>query len=73
MMSNLVSVYVTPTEAEAVSLCMLLESAGIEAIHRITNFGAGAFDGWSAGGPQEILVSAKDAELAREVLARASA
>jgi hypothetical protein len=71
--SDLVSVYVTRTEAEAISLCMLLQSAGIEAIHRITNLGAGAFDGWSAGGPREILVRPEDAEVAREVLAPESA
>jgi hypothetical protein len=56
------------TEAEAISLGALLESAGIQSMYRMTNAGAGAFDGWAAGAPQEILVRAEDAELAREVL-----
>ncbi len=37
-------------------------------MHRLTNQGAGAFDGWSAGGPHEILVRAEDIVAAREVL-----
>ena len=69
MMDELVVVETARTEAEAVSLCQLLESAGIKSTYRITNLGAGAFDGWSAGAPQEIVVRAQDAELAREVLA----
>ena len=56
------------TEAEAISLGALLGSAGIQSMYRMTNAGAGAFDGWAAGAPQEILVRAEDAELAREVL-----
>jgi|SoiMetStandDraft_2_1073263.scaffolds.fasta_scaffold99354_2 hypothetical protein len=67
-MDDLVVVETARSEAEAVSLCQLLESAGIDATYRITNLGAGAFDGWSSGAPQEILVRAQDAELAREVL-----
>jgi hypothetical protein len=67
-MDELVVVETARTEAEAVSLCALLQSAGISCSYRITNTGAGAFDGWSAAAPQEIVVRAQDAELAREVL-----
>ena len=67
-MDDLVVVETARTEAEAVSLCALLESAGITSTYRITNAGAGAFDGWSAAAPQEIVVRAEDAELARQVL-----
>jgi hypothetical protein len=70
---ELVRVGVAATEAEAVGLVSLLESAGVAAMYRMTNAGAGAFDGWSAGAPQEILVRAHDAELAREVLGPADA
>jgi hypothetical protein len=65
---ELVRVAVAATEGEAVSLTSLLESAGVQSMYRMTNTGAGAFDGWAAGAPQEILVRADDAELAREVL-----
>lgn len=59
---------VAQSEGEAVSLCALLESAGIKSMHRLTNAGAGAYDGWAAGAPQEIVVLAEDADLARQVL-----
>jgi hypothetical protein len=67
-MDELVVVETAQNEAEAVTLCALLESAGIETERRITNLGAGFTDGWSPASPQEILVRAEDAELAREVL-----
>jgi Putative prokaryotic signal transducing protein len=67
-MGELVTVSVVQTEGEAVSLCALLQSAGIEAIQRPTNMGVGAYDGWAPGGPREIVVDEEDAELAREVL-----
>ncbi len=35
---------------------------------RVTNQGAGAFDGMSVGGPHEILVRREDMDAAREVL-----
>ena len=68
-MNDFVVVETAMNEAEAVTLCALLESAGIECDRRITNFGAGAFDGWSPSAPQEILVPEKDVELAKQVLA----
>ena len=68
-MDDLVVVGYAGSEGEAVSLSALLETAGIKSIYRVTNTGAGAYDGWAAGAQHEIIVSAKDAELAREVLA----
>jgi Putative prokaryotic signal transducing protein len=65
---ELAAVEVVGTEPEAELLCSLLRSAGIKCMHRPTNQGAGAFDGWSAGGPREILVRAEDIVAAREVL-----
>ena len=65
---ELAAVEVVGTEPEAELLCSLLRSAGIKCMHRLTNQGAGAFDGWSAGGPREILVRAEDIVAAREVL-----
>ena len=67
-MDELVRVGFASSEGEAVSLTALLASAGIDAIYRVTNAGAGAFDGWAAGAPHEILVRAEDAETAREIL-----
>ena len=68
MTDELVIVAVVSDEGEAVALSGLLKSAGIEAIYRVTNIGAGAYDGWASGAPHEILVRAEDAEVAREVL-----
>jgi hypothetical protein len=67
-MDDLESVGLANSEGEAVALCALLESAGIKPTYRLTNVGAGAYDGWSAGAAQEILVRLEDAELAGEVL-----
>jgi hypothetical protein len=67
-MADFVVVSVAQSEGEAVSLCALLETAGIKSMHRLTNVGAVAYDGWAAGASQEIVVRAEDAELAREVL-----
>jgi Putative prokaryotic signal transducing protein len=67
-MDELVVVTIASSEGEAVSLSALLKSAGIESIYRVTNTGAGAFDGWASGAAHEILVRAEDAETAREIL-----
>ncbi len=53
-------------------LCGLLRSAGIECMYRVTDQGAGAFDGMSVGGPHEILVRREDMDAAREVLSAQS-
>lgn len=63
-----VVVTVVSTEVEAEMLCSLLRSAGIDCMRRLTNRGAGASDGVSSGGPQEVIVRAEDVETAREVL-----
>ena len=67
-MADLETVEVVRTETEAELLCSLLESAGIAAIHRVTNQGAGASDGLTSGGPHEVLVRPEDLASAREVL-----
>jgi len=65
---DLAAVEVVGTEPEAELLCSLLRSAGIKCMHRLTNQGAGAFEGWSAGGTREILVRTEDLTAARQVL-----
>ena len=71
-MDNLGPVEVVRTESEAEMLCGLLRSAGIECMYRVTDQGAGAFDGMSVGGPHEILVRREDMDAAREVLSAQS-
>jgi Putative prokaryotic signal transducing protein len=66
--ADLVVLEVVRTEAEAELLTALLESAGIESTHRLTNVGAGAFEGLPGGGPREVVVRAEDAAAARQVL-----
>jgi hypothetical protein len=70
-MDELAVVDVVPTEAVAGLLCGLLRDAGIECTYRLTNQGAGAFEGIPGGGPQEILVRTDDLESARAVLDQA--
>jgi hypothetical protein len=66
--SELAVVDVVSSEAEAEMLCGLLRTAGIESMHRLTDRGAGAFEGMPVGGPREILVREEDLGAAREVL-----
>ena len=68
-MGELVRLTVVPNEPEAELIRQLLATAGIESLQRPTDFAAGAFDGWSAGGPREVLVAASDLETARELIA----
>jgi hypothetical protein len=65
---ELVVAGVATTEPEAAVACGLLRTAGIWCASRVTNFGAGASDGLSVGGPHEILVRREDLEPARQVL-----
>jgi hypothetical protein len=65
---ELVVVGVATTEPEAAVACGLLRTAGIWCASRVTNFGAGASDGLSVGGPHEILVRREDLQPARQVL-----
>jgi hypothetical protein len=67
-MEELVVVDVVATEPEAELLCSLLRSSGIRCMRRLTNRGAGAFEGVPGGGPQEVLVRKEDLQPAREVL-----
>jgi putative signal transducing protein len=66
-MDDLVAVEVVRTEPEAELLCGLLRGAGIRCMHKVTNMGAGVFEGLP-GGPQEVLVRTDDLEAARQVL-----
>jgi Putative prokaryotic signal transducing protein len=66
--SGLVRLTIVPSEPEAEMIRQLLATAGIESMQRPTDFGAGAFDGWSPGGPREVLVAAPDLETARELI-----
>jgi hypothetical protein len=70
VVDELAVVEVVPTEPQAELLCGLLRSAGIQCTYRLTNQGAGAFEGIPGGGPQEILVRTDDLESARTVLDR---
>jgi hypothetical protein len=65
---ELVVVQVAGSEPEAELLCSLLRDAGIGCLSRPTNFGAGAGDGIATSGPHEIMVAARDAQAAREIL-----
>jgi hypothetical protein len=67
-MDELVVVEVVATEAEAALLCSLLRNAGIRCTYRVSNYGAGAADGLSVGGPQEVIVRSEDLASAREIL-----
>jgi hypothetical protein len=66
---DLVVVDVVPTVIEANLLCGILRDAGIECFDRPTNFAVGALDGYTSGGPREIVVRAEDEQAARETLA----
>ena len=71
-MSGLAVVTVAPNEVTADLICSFLREEGILCNHRITNIGAGAWDGVpSAAGPREVVVDAADLDQARRVLAAA--
>jgi len=67
-MEDVVVMKTVGSEAEAEIVCSLLRTAGIECTHRITDFGAGAADGMSVGGPREILVRRADLATAVEIV-----
>jgi hypothetical protein len=63
---------IVPNEVDADLLCSFLRTQGIRCNHRVTNIGAGGWDGVpNAGGPREILVDPDELERAREALASA--
>jgi hypothetical protein len=67
-----VVVTIAPNEVAADVVCTFLRAEGIRCAHRITNIGAGSWDGVpNAGGAREVLVAPEDLELAREALASA--
>jgi len=71
-MDEPVRVTIAPNEVAADLVCSFLRAEGIRCAHRITNLGAGAWDGVpNAGGPREILVDPADLLAAREALASA--
>ncbi|MGH3111287.1 MAG: putative signal transducing protein [Gaiellaceae bacterium] len=68
--AELVRLTIVGSEAEAELVRGLLATEGIESMQRPTDVGAGALDGWAAGGSREILVRAADLENARELIAK---
>jgi hypothetical protein len=63
---------IVPNEVEADLVCSFLRTQGIRCNHRVTNVGAGGWDGVpNAGGPREVLVDPADLERAREAVASA--
>jgi hypothetical protein len=63
---------IAPNEISADLVCTFLRAEGIRCGHRITNVGAGSWDGVpNAGGAREVLVDPDDLERAREALASA--
>lgn len=65
---DFVAVDVARNEPQAPFLTGLLRDAGIDALSKLTNQGAGAGDGLGAGVSHAILVRHRDLEAAREVL-----
>lgn len=71
-MDDPVRVLIVPNEVEADVVCSFLRAAGFRCGHRVTNLGAGSWDGVpNVGGAREVLVDPADLEAAREVLASA--
>ena len=68
MSDDLVRLTVVANETEAELLRALLATEGIESMQRVTDFAAGALDGWAAGGAREILVRAGDLDGARKLV-----
>ena len=68
MSDDLVRLTVVANETEAELPRALLATEGIESMQRVTDFAAGALDGWAAGGAREILVRAGDLDGARKLV-----
>ena len=66
---GLVRLTIVPNEIEAEQIRSLLGLEGIEAMHRITNFGSGSIDaGTSMAGAREVLVDEENLETARALI-----
>lgn len=71
-MPDPVRVTIVPNEVAADVVCTFLRAAGIRCGHRVTNMGAGGWDGVpNVGGAREVLVDPADLDMARESLASA--
>ena len=71
-MEEPVRVMVAPNEVAADVVCTFLRAEGIRCNHRVTDMGAGAWDGVpNAGGAREVLVDASELEVAQAALAAA--
>ena len=71
-MDEPVRVTIVPNEVAADVVCSFLRAEGIRCNHRVTNMGAGGWDGVpNAGGAREVLVDPADLDAAREALASA--
>jgi hypothetical protein len=71
-MDDPVRVTIVPNEVEADVVCSFLRTEGIRCGHRVTNVGAGSWDGVpNIGGAREVLVDPADLEAARAALAAA--
>jgi hypothetical protein len=67
--ADLVRLTVVPSDLDAEMIQRLLATEGIEAFRKLTDFGAGATDGFGRGGQHEVLVRSGDLERARELIA----
>ncbi|MSO96506.1 MAG: hypothetical protein EXQ81_12090 [Thermoleophilia bacterium] len=72
MMDDLVRVTIVPNEVAADVVCTFLRAEGIRCAHRVTNVGAGSWDGVpNMGGAREVVVAQPDLEAALAILAAA--
>jgi len=67
-MGDLAVLEVVGSELDAVLVCSILRDGGVQCMHRVTNFGSGAMDGLTIGGPREIVVHPEQLQLARRVI-----
>jgi hypothetical protein len=66
---DLVRVRIVPNEVAADVVCTFLRAEGIRCAHRVTNVGAGSWDGVpNMGGAREVLVARPDLEAALVIL-----
>ena len=72
MSDDLVRLTVVASETEAELVRQLLATDGIESMHRMLDFAAGAWDGWAVAGAREVVIHSGDLDRARELLAASS-